>query len=105
MEKNVLKGIVIEDGNLLTLEEFCMAAHADRTLVIEMVEYQLLTPEGNSPEVWRFDSVSLRRMRIANSFYHDLEVNLPGIALALDLLDKIDDAQRQLRILKRQGLL
>jgi chaperone modulatory protein CbpM len=32
----------------------------------------------------------LRRVRTAHRLAHDLEINPPGIALVLDLLDEID---------------
>lgn len=94
-------GVVVEKSQALTLEEFSLATKADKDLIIEMVEYQLLQPEGDKPAQWRFDSVSLRRGRIASSFYRDLEVNMPGIALALDLLDKIEEIQRDIDILQK----
>lgn len=101
MPKNIsIPGMILEKNQTLTLEEFSFATKVDKNLIIEMVEYQLLHPEGNDPSHWRFDSISLHRGRIAASFYHELEVNLPGIALALDLLDKLEDLQKQVNIYK-----
>jgi chaperone modulatory protein CbpM len=97
----IISGIVIEKSTSLTLDEFCHYTHTEREIVIEMVEHQLIEPEGDKPEEWRFDSFSLKRGRIAASFYHDLEINMPGIALALDLLEKIENLQQQLEILEK----
>jgi chaperone modulatory protein CbpM len=95
-------GVVVEKSQALTLEEFCSATKADKDLVMEMIEYQLVHPEGEQPTQWRFDSISLRRGRIASSFYHELEVNMPGVALALELLDKIEEIQREIDILQKK---
>ena len=38
---------------------------------------------------WRFSGSALRRARLAFSLARDLEVNPPGVALALDLIDEI----------------
>lgn len=97
-----ITGIIIEESSSLTLEEFCQATRTQREIVLQMVEHQLIEPEGGSPEQWRFDSFSLKRGRIAASFYHDLEINMPGIALALDLLDKIEKLQQQIEILEKK---
>jgi len=99
--KTIISGVIIEKNHSLTLEEFCYATHTNKELVLQMIEYQLVSPEGLSPEEWRFDSVSLHRGRMASSFYRDLEVNIQGIALALDLIDKIEDLKHQLNILKK----
>ena len=85
----IISGIIVEKSQSLTLEEFCLATHAERQTVIKMIEYQLIQPQGTAPEEWRFDSLSLKKGRIASSFYRDLEINMAGIALALELLDKI----------------
>jgi chaperone modulatory protein CbpM len=99
--KHVITGVIVEKSHALTLDEFAHATKAQKELIIEMVEYQLIQPEGKTPKEWRFDSVSLRRGRIASSFYRDLEVNMPGVALALDLMDRIDDMQRKIELLEK----
>ena len=91
-------GVIIEK---LTLDEFSQVIKIEKKIVIEMVEYQLFQPEGKDPEEWLFDAFSLKRGRIAASFYHDLEVNMQGVALALELMDKIEDLQQQIAILKK----
>lgn len=90
--------VVIGTSPLLTLEEFCQALHSQKEFIVEMIEYQVIQPHGQAPEEWRFDSNSLRRGRIAANFYQELEINMPGIALVLELLDKIEDLQHQVKI-------
>jgi chaperone modulatory protein CbpM len=46
---------------------------------------------------WRFDGVSLRRARTALRLNHDLELNAAGVALVLDLLERIDQLESRLR--------
>jgi chaperone modulatory protein CbpM len=98
----IITGVIIEESQALTLEEFCHATQTQKELVLQMIDYQLISPAGDTPEQWRFDSHSLKRGRIAASFYQDLEVNLPGVALALELLDKITDLQQQIAILEKK---
>ena len=92
----LISGVIIEEAQCLTLEEFCQATHVTREIIIEMIDYELIQPQGKKPEEWRFDSTSLKRGRMAVSFYHDLEVNMPGVALALELIDRIEQLRRQL---------
>ena len=92
---------MIESSRPLSIEELCEALHIQSPLIVEMVEYELIEPEGQSPEDWRFDSLCLKRARIAANFYRDLEVNLSGISLALDLLDKIELMQSRIDTLEK----
>ena len=57
----------------------------------------MLQPSGESPEQWRFSGRSLSRVRVAARLRRDLEINPPGVALALDLLDEIEQLEARLR--------
>jgi chaperone modulatory protein CbpM len=82
------------DNSPISFEELCRALQTEQQFVIELVELHVLRPQGQTHTDWRFDSYNFRRARMARSFYHELEVNLNGIALALDLLDEIDRLKR-----------
>ncbi len=98
---DAVSGQVIQGTQALTLEELSLTLRTDKILIIEMVELNLLHPTGTGPNNWSFDSVSFARAKRAMSFKKDLEVNLPGVALALELLDQIDSLENQLQILQR----
>ena len=94
---NIIKGIIIERASPLNFDELCQAIPTREEVMIEMIEYRLIEPiAGESPETWEFDDVCLKRAKTAASFYHDLEINMPGVALALELLDKIERLEKQL---------
>lgn len=94
---NVLAGSVIEEENCLTLVELCEASSASEEHVISWVIEGALEPLGDTPEDWQFSGQSLRRTRLALSFACNLEINPPGVALALDLLDQIAVLKARLR--------
>jgi len=97
----IIAGVIVEKSHALTLDELCNAIQTQPEIVVQLIEYQLIHPEGETRQDWRFDSVCLKRARIAASFYHNLEVNMPGIALALELLDEIDHLQQELSMSSR----
>lgn len=80
---------VVEEQVQLTLVELCQACSAEEEHVLAWVFEGVLEPAGQSPPDWRFSGESLRRARMACRLTHDLEINAPGVALALDLLDEI----------------
>ncbi|HRO60988.1 MAG TPA: chaperone modulator CbpM [Burkholderiaceae bacterium] len=94
---NVLRGAVVEEEIELTLLELCQACGSEREQVVRWVGEGVLEVSGAVPDEWRFRGPALRRARLAASFTRELEVNVPGIALALDLLDEIEDLRSQLQ--------
>ena len=84
-----IQGLVVEEDIPLTLEDLCQACCAPREYVVAWVVEGVLEPLGETPPDWRFTGASLRRARLALWLTRDLEVNLSGVALALDLLDEI----------------
>ncbi|MBW8369466.1 MAG: chaperone modulator CbpM [Thiobacillus sp.] len=83
-----LHGLIVEEDMPLTLEDLCQACCASREHVVAWVVEGVLEPIGDTAD-WRFTGASLHRARLALSLTLDLEINLPGVALALDLFDEI----------------
>jgi len=97
-KSSALRGSVVEEEMTLTTVELCRAAGASEShLELWVAEGVLQPATGESPTEWRFGGASLRRMRVAMRLSRDLEVNPPGVALALDLLDEIETLEARLR--------
>ncbi len=96
MTQQVLKGIVIDEHTELTLNELCRVCASSAEWIIELVEQGALEPQGVQQSNWRFSGKSLQRARTAMHLQRDLGINLSGVALALDLLDRIDELESRL---------
>ncbi len=93
-------GTVIEDDSL-TLEQLCHACGVHTDWVISLVEESIIEPQGEEIQVWRFSGDSLVRVRSALRLHRDLGVNLAGIALALDLMEELENLRTKLKIMGR----
>lgn len=80
---------IVEEELELSLDELCRACTAGEEQIRAWVVEGVLEPSGAAPREWRFAGPSLRRARLALTLTRELEVNPPGVALALDLLDEI----------------
>ena len=80
---------VVEEDLHLTLVELSRACRAPEEQIHVWVVEGVLEPVGRLPQEWRFQGAALRRARLAWRLTQDLEINPPGVALALDLLDEI----------------
>ena len=93
-----IEASVVENEVHMSIVELSHAARTPQELIMSWVSEGVLSPIGSSPEDWRFTGDSLKRAKTAAHLTHDLELNVPGVALALDLLDEI--AQLRSRILR-----
>lgn len=95
-------GEIIDDNIHLSLDELAQRCAIQVEVVIAMVHEGVLEPMGEQPEEWYFSGPDLIRLHRARRLQQDLEVNLPGVALALDLLEELDTLRNRLRLLERQ---
>ena len=93
-EIDILMGQLLDDSLELEFEEFCNICQASEDFVVELVAEGVLEPRGGDRTQWRFTGRSVRRTQVAIRLYEDLDVNLPGVALALDLLEEIERLRR-----------
>jgi chaperone modulatory protein CbpM len=89
--------IILEEQSDLSLNEVCQACAVRVETIIELVDEGVLSPIGREPHHWRFTGTHLRRATVAIRLQRDLGVNLAGAALALQLLDELEELQARLR--------
>lgn len=87
MQQNFISGVVVEQERDLSLNELSQVCSVSREYILELVDAGILEPLEFDSENWSFDGISLRRVKVSLRLQRDLEVNLPGIAVILDLLE------------------
>ena len=93
-----IEASIVENEVHMSIVELSHASRTPQELIMSWVSEGVLSPAGSSPEDWRFSGDSLRRAKTAAHLTHDLELNVPGVALALDLLDEIAQLRARLNI-------
>ena len=91
-----IEGNIVESEVHMSIVELSHASRTPEDLIMAWVTEGVLSPTGSSPQDWRFSGDSLRRAKTAAHLTHDLELNVPGVALALDLLDEIAQLRSQI---------
>ena len=98
MSNETLRGQLVEEETVITLEELCRNCTVKTEEIVIMVEEGILDPQGErlAPAVaeWQFHVSSVKRVKVAVHLQRDLGVNLQGAALALELLDRIAELQK-----------
>ncbi|MGE0628376.1 MAG: chaperone modulator CbpM [Hyphomicrobiaceae bacterium] len=94
---------IVTIGPSCTLSELCVSCKVDADWVATLVEYGVIEPTGRQPSEWQFSSLAVVRIARARRLERDLSLNPPGIALALELLDEIEELRARLRFHEKAG--
>ncbi|MFX1699778.1 chaperone modulator CbpM [Paraburkholderia sp. A1RO-1] len=89
-ERTCLVGQIVDEDVEFTLVDMSRISGASEEEITLWVAEGAFEPKGAGPQEWRFSGASLGRVRTAFRLARDLQINAPGIALALDLLEEIE---------------
>jgi chaperone modulatory protein CbpM len=97
----VVSGTIISETTVFSLDELCCACTVGEELIAALVDEGILDPRGEVPQQWQFPGDSLSRARAALRLQRELEINLAGVALALDLMQELKALRARLTYLER----
>lgn len=104
MTKKDLRVVVADysqpESEWLSLDELCEICDTSADFIDNMIAYAIIHPQGRAPEL-RFSVQEVQRAKKALRLQRDLEINLAGIALAFDLLEKIDAMDREIALIEK----
>jgi len=107
MKQIILNGILLDEQSEFSLNDLCCVCSSSAEWIIELVEEgalepiyrekKPLQPLASQQTKWRFSADDLQRARTAMRLQRDLNLNLAGIAMVLDLLENIETLETRLR--------
>ena len=92
-----LSGVILDDQSEVTLEELCQACRVDQSVIMALVEEGIVEPMPGKLQPYRFSGTTMPRVVRALRLQRDLELNLAGVAFALDLINEIESLRKRLR--------
>lgn len=92
------------EESLVTLAELCQIYGMEMERLHDFISHDIIKPVDASKEPLVFDMMQLQRMRVALRLQHDLEVNIAGAALALELLEEIEKLRAHAELLEKHLL-
>lgn len=101
-KSEISQSVIIDETMTFTLYEFCQITGTAEDIIIEMIEYGVIEPVGTTQSSWHFTHSALKRVQTAMRLQRDLEVNLAGSALILDLLDEAETLRKKIALLEHQ---
>ena len=102
-KRGVVTGVVLDERIELTLTDLCQSCAVERERIVALVEEGILIPivRTKKDTEYRFSGSCVRRARRAIRLQKDLELNLAGVAVALDLIEEIESLRTRLRVYER----
>jgi len=94
-DDQALTGTLFDQSAILSIKDLSRMCNVDERHIMEFVEEGVLTVVEVRSE-WHFTGDALRRARLAVRLERDLELNLAGVALALDLIEELQQLRREL---------
>lgn len=88
--------ILDHNENNITLIHVCNQCETTPEVVIRMVNEGILNPIGKNKVQWRFSFTAVETILKVKRLQRDLNVNLAGAALAIELMDRVKVLERLL---------
>ncbi len=101
-DRSTHTGDIVRDAPELSLDDLCTACGLSREQITAYAVEGVIEPKETEPVRWRFSHLSLVQLRRAARLEHDLGLNVPGVALALDLISQVETLKRQLARFEQQ---
>ena len=87
--------IPLDSNNIYyTLQAVCFTYRLSREEVVEMVSWGIANPIGLDPQRWLFPQKDYDRIGNAIRFNQEMGINIPGAALAIELLDDLEKIRK-----------
>lgn len=100
MDRTQLIVITAEVDPELTLEEICNACQVEPEFIQQLIDYGVIEPKELSQGL-SFGAEHLYRVKRAVHLHRDLEINMAGIALILEMLEQMESMQNRLDWLEK----
>ena len=98
----IVLATVLDEDTTLSPDELCRGAALEQRELLALVQEGVVEPAmGEDAAHWRFPATALRRVRTVVSLQRELDVNLAGAALALDLIDEVERLRARLHVLEQ----
>ena len=85
----------------LTFTDLCEICQISSDFIEDLIALGIVRPQITGAEEDIFTLKQLQRIKTAIRLHRDLEVNLTGVAVILDLLDELEDLRSRLNLMEK----
>ncbi len=98
---DLLEAHLLGESDWIAVDTLCRVCNLSLDVMAELADLGVVSPRGGSPREWQLPATSLPRLRTLARLMHDLDLNVVGAALAVELLETQRRLEHRLRELER----
>lgn len=87
-----------QTDSTLSFDEVCEACRINEEFIRQLVAFNVIPEKFSYTVQETYDLATVKKIKTALRLQRDLEINMAGIALVLDLLQEINDLKAQVKI-------
>lgn len=95
----MITGILMDETSSLSLIEVCQQYNIPEAWLLELIEHGFF-----HEHVTEIDQQTLARLQSARRLQADLDLNIAGLVLVMELLDELKQMRQVASLLEKQGL-
>ncbi len=101
MNNKLIAGEIIDEKITFTISQICQQCDIPKELLLQMMEHGLFEFYQQDQDEYRIDINGLKQIEIAFHLHKDLEINIPGIAVIIELRDELEQLRTELNFLHK----
>jgi len=91
----------------ISFNELCLCEDIEDQLIVEIVEYGIVTPVNRNKEKisydqWQFDTGGIYWIKKALRLHRDLEIDWVAVAMVVELMQQNEALQKEKELYQRQ---
>lgn len=94
-----ISGVILDEQTEVTMDDLCRACRVDQAAIVALVDEGIVEPRTRDVMPWRFSGTTLPQVARALRLQRDLDLNLAGVAFAMDLLSEIEELRNRLKLI------
>jgi len=95
VDKTIIAGVLMDENTTISFVEICQKCNISEEMLQDMMEHGLFPSHSMS-----VDQRTFVRIQSACRLQQDLGINLPGVVLVMELLEELEHARDELKILQ-----
>ena len=98
--KVIIAGVLMDEHTMISFVDVCQKCNISEAMLLDMMDHGLCNYQNRPEKIIDFDEQMLSRIQSACRLQRDLDLNLPGVVLVLELLDELTQLRNELGILQ-----
>jgi chaperone modulatory protein CbpM len=103
MKTTIVTAEVFDEDYRISLDELREMLNIEDDFLEQLFDFGLIEPIDTAEPDLVLDATAFQRIHTAIRLQRDLNINIEGIALALELLDELNELRNKIQILEKMN--